>query len=161
MIGALNGWVLLQGQMPLAMARDGAFPAWFGATTQAGTPARALLLSSSLASLLVIANYSRTLAELWAFMALLATVAALILYLICGLAALRLMATRAMPRSAPLAILAIVGTLYAVWTLFGAGWEASAWGALLLASGVPVYLFMRLAGRSSPAAAANPAAPPE
>ena len=28
--GALNGWVLLQGEMPWAMARGGVFPAWFG-----------------------------------------------------------------------------------------------------------------------------------
>jgi len=161
MIGALNGWVLLQGQVPLAMARDGAFPGWFGAAGAAGTPARALLLSSGLASLLVLANYSRTLAQLWEFMALLATVAALILYLICGMAALKLMATRAMPRSTMVAVLATVGTLYALWTLLGAGWEATAWGAVLLASGVPVYLLMAVARRSSRAAADGPAASPE
>ena len=140
MVGALNGWVLLQGQVPLAMARDGAFPAWFGAVRPGGTPARALVLSSSLASILVLANYSRTLAELFAFMALLATVAALLLYLICAMAALKLMRTGEMPRSAPLAALAIVGAVYALWTLFGAGMEATAWGAVLLATGFPVYL---------------------
>ena len=151
MIGALNGWVLLQGQVPLAMARDGAFPAWFGAVRPDGTPARALLLSSILASILVAANYSRTLAELFAFMALLATVAALILYLICAAAALKLMRSGEMPRSKPLAILAIVGAVYAIWTLFGAGMEATAWGAVLLASGVPVYLLMARNRRGQPA----------
>ena len=142
MVGALNGWVLLQGQVPLAMARDGAFPAWLGATGPGGTPVRALTLSSLLASILVVANYSRTLAELFAFMALLATVAALILYLICAAAALKLMRTGEMPRSRSLAILAILGAFYALWTLFGAGMEATAWGTVLLASGIPVYALM-------------------
>ena len=44
-------------------------------------PVRAQLLGSSLSSLLVAANYTRGLTELFAFMALLATVATLVLYL--------------------------------------------------------------------------------
>jgi len=159
-IGALNGWVLLQGQMPVAMARGGAFPRWFAATSEAGTPVRAQLVSSSLVTILVIANYSRAMSELFVFMALLATVAALIMYFVCALAVFRLRRTGALPRSALLAAVAAVGTLYALWTLYGAGREAVTWGAVLLASGIPVYLVMR-SGRSSREAAGIPAAPPE
>ena len=60
-----------------------------------------------------------------------------------------------------LALAAGLGTLYSLWTIYGAGVEATGWGAVLLASGIPVYLAMRLSRRgSSPAPGAAPAAPP-
>ena len=156
-IGALNGWVLLQGEMPLAMARQGVFPRWFAKTSR-GIPIRAQILSSALATILILANYSRTVGGLFAFMALLTTALALILYLACALAALRLQRAGRMPGSAMLSIVATLAALYSLWTLYGAGHEATAWGAALLAVGIPVYFLMRRAARSSPAAAANPAA---
>jgi APA family basic amino acid/polyamine antiporter len=160
-IGALNGFVLLQGELPLVMARGGGFPRWFARTTRAGIPVRAQILSSLFATALIAANYSRSLAGLFTFMILLATSATLVLYLACALAALRLQRTRALPFSAGLSIVAALAALYAIWTLYGAGYEATGWGAVLLAIGMAVYAAMRLSARSSPAAAAPPAASPE
>lgn len=158
-IGALNGWVFLQGEMPLAMARDGVFPGWFGKLSRSGTPVMAQLLSSGLATVLVVSNYSKTMGELFTFMALLATVATLVMYVMCALAALTLMKRGAMRPTALLAVLAAIGTLYGLWTFYGAGAEATAWGAALLASGIPVFLLMRRGSSRAQEAAA--AAPPE
>ena len=69
-IGALNGLTLVQGEMPLAMARDGTFPKWFSKTTANGVALRAQLLSTGLATLLVASNFSRSVSGLFAFMAL-------------------------------------------------------------------------------------------
>ena len=159
-IGALNGWVLLQGELPLAMARHGALPAWLGKLSSRATPVRAQILSSSLATALVASNYSRSVAGLFLFMALLSTAATLILYLSCSLAALRLQRTGKVPVSPALTAIASLGALYALWTLAGAGREAIGWGAALLAAGIPVYFLMRRAARSSPSQAARRAAPP-
>lgn len=156
-IGALNGWVLLQGELPLAMARNRVFPGWFAAVSSRGTPVRAQLLSSALATLLIAANYSRTVAGLFVFMALLATAANLILYLACSLAALRLQRTGRIQPSSALTAIAALAALYAIWTLTGAGAEATAWGAALLAAGIPVYFVMRPKAGSTPAAAEPPA----
>jgi basic amino acid/polyamine antiporter, APA family len=158
-IGALNGWTLIQGEMPLALARDGSFPAWFGKTSSRGTPVRAHLVSSGLVTVLVISNFARSMQALFLFMALLATVAALFLYLVTAPAALKLMKEGRLPRSNALATTAVVGFFYAIWTLWGAGLEATAWGIVLIGGGLPVYLLMRRASTSR-AAAANPAAPP-
>ena len=160
-IGALNGWTLIQGEMPLALARDGSFPAWFGKTSAAGIPVRAHLLSSSLVTILVLANYSRSMQGLFLFMALLATVAALFLYLVTAPAALKLMKDGRLARTRGLTAAAVVGFVYALWTLWGAGAEATGWGAALIGAGIPVYFLMRRAHRSSRAPAAAPAAPPE
>jgi APA family basic amino acid/polyamine antiporter len=160
-LGALNGFILLQAEMPLVMARGGGFPAWFAKTSPTGIPIRAHLLSSLCTSLLLLANYSSSLAELFQFMILLATSSTLILYLSCALAALRLQQTRRVPFSPVLAIVAAVAAVYAVWTLWGAGLDALKWGAVLLFAGGLLYGVMRLANRSSPAPAARPAGPPE
>lgn len=157
-IGALNGLVLISGEFPLAWARDGVFPRFFAAVSRNGIAVRGQLLSSALATLLVAANFSKSLSGLFAFMALLATAAALILYLSCAGAALRLQKKGIVARGPPTTAIAVVAILYSLWALYGAGWEALKWGAVLLGAGVLIYLFTRLLNRSSPAPEANPAA---
>jgi basic amino acid/polyamine antiporter, APA family len=144
-LGALNGWILVQGEIPLALAKAGVFPAWFGVTNARGAPVRALIVSSLLATILVASNYSRTLNGLFVFMALFATVNTLFLYLLCSVAAIRLN----LPKG-----LAVVGAIYSVWTFYGAGLEPTAWGLVALASGIPVYFAVRRT-RASPRSFAN------
>ena len=133
-IGALNGWILMQGEVPLAMARTGTLPPWLGVTSANGTPVRALLVSSAFASLLVIVNSSRSMANLFEFMALLSTSAALWLYLAAAAAAVRLRV--AVP-------VALLGVAYALWTLWGAGIAASGLSLVLMAAGLPLYGWTR------------------
>lgn len=157
-LGALNGFILLQGEMPLMMARSGGLPHWFAKTSSAGIPVRAHLLSSLCTSLLLAANYSSSLAELFQFMILLSTSATLVLYLACSLTALRLQQARTIPSSPALMLVASLGAVYSVWALVGAGTDALKWGAVLLIIGGAIYAGMRFIGSS--ASAANPAAPP-
>lgn len=157
-IGALNGLVLISGEFPLAWARDGVFPRLFGRASKNGIAVRGQVLSSALATLLVASNYTRSLAGLFAFMALLSTAAALILYFSCAAATLRLQRQRVVARSIPVAVVAGVAIVYSLWALYGAGLEALKWGAVLLAVGVVIYLVMRWLNRSSQPAEADPAA---
>ena len=160
-LGALNGWVLLQGEVPLALARRGAFPKWFGKVNEHGMPVRALVLGSVLSAVLVAANFTKGLTELFAFMALLATVATLVLYLFAAVSALWLLARGKIQRGV-LLVVAPVGVVYAVWTFFGAGTEATLWGLLLLMTAIPVWFGMRLSTMwSNPASEAAPVAPSE
>ena len=160
-LGALNGWVLLQGEVPLSLARRGVFPQWFGKVNSRGMPVRAQILGSTLSALLVVANYTKGLTELFAFMALLATVATLVLYLIAAISALRLMWTGQMQRGV-MVLITLVGVVYSVWTFYGAGRDANLWGLLLLMTAIPVWFGMRLSSLwSTPAPAAAPTAPPE
>ena len=46
--GALNGWILISGQVPMAIATDGLFPRIFGRVSGRDTPATALVISSVL-----------------------------------------------------------------------------------------------------------------
>lgn len=138
-IGALNGWVLVQGEVPRDMARRRLLPGWFGAANARGTPVRALIVSSILASLLVLANGSRSMGGLFAFMALLSTCATLWLYLACAVAAARYRI--ALPY-------VVLGSAFALWAMWGAGREAVLWSMALMLAGLPLYWWAR---RSAPA----------
>ena len=156
-LGALNGWVLLQGEIPLALARRGVFPRWFAAVNRMGMPVRAQVLGTALTVGLIASNYTRGLTELFGFVILLATVANLVLYLVVAVGAFRLMALGRLPRGL-LMVVTVLASLFALWTLWGAGAEATGWGAVLLATGIPVYFVMRRAStsRAAEAAAAAP-----
>ena len=141
--GALNGWVLLQGEMPYAMARGGVFPAFLAKESKRGTPARAHLLSAGFLTVLVLMNYAKSMADIFTFIALLATTASLFTYLVCALAALKLQAAKRITPSLALTVIAILAGLYAVFTLVGAGGPAVLWGLGLLVIGAPFYWLTR------------------
>jgi APA family basic amino acid/polyamine antiporter len=142
--GVLNGWVLVQGQMPLAPGRDGLFPAPFGRLSRRDTPAFGLVLSSVLTTLLVAANYTRGLVGLFTFTALLGTVTSLLAYV--GSSAGQILLIFREPgrfggRGARRAlVISAVALVYSVWAIVGAGWDVVLWGGVLLAMGIPVYL---------------------
>ena len=137
-LGALNGWVLIVGDIPLALAERGVFPRYFARLNRKGMPVGALVLGAVLSCGLIAANYTRGLTELYGFMALLATVATLVLYLVAAVAALRLTQTGTLKRGVMTGV-TVLGLIYGIWTLYGSGFEATAWGAVLLATGIPVY----------------------
>jgi APA family basic amino acid/polyamine antiporter len=149
--GALNGWILLQGQMPLAIAADGLFPALFARVSRHGAPLTGMLISSALVTGLIGMNYTRALVPLFTFAILLATFTCLLPYLLSTLAEMTV--TLREPRGgrralAPLHLsVAATAFLYAIWAVVGAGREAVGWGVLLLAGGTPVYGLMKRRAR--------------
>ena len=137
--GALNGWVLLQAQVPLAAANDKLFPSIFAKVDTRGTPVSGLLISTALATIVVLSNYTQSLIQLFAFSILLSTAAALLPYSVSVGGWIK------MNQKAPVYKLIIAGLalIYALWALKGTGNEALLWGAGLLLMGVPVYLRQR------------------
>ena len=143
--GCLNGWTLLQAEVPAAMAKSGVFPRVFARTSSRGVPAFALVATSLMPTVLVMANSSRSMANLYVFMLLLATSATLVMYLAVALAGI-VLSGPAHPLAGSSRWLAPAGAaaaLYSIWTVVGAGLEAFLWCLALLAAGVPVYLWQR------------------
>ena len=137
--GALNGGVLTQAQAPLAAAQDGLFPKIFARMDARQTPWLGLLISSALASALVIANSSASLVALFSFSILLSTAAALLPYAICAAAWLRLNTNASKSKK----LIAISAFCYSLWALVGTGMQSLIWGAGLLLAGLVVYLLMQ------------------
>ena len=142
-VGCLNGWVLMQGEVPLGMARAGLLPRVFGRTGRRDVPVGVLLLASVFASVLVLGNASRTGAELLDFMLRLTTAATLWLYIGVCVSALKLGLAR---------FAAVAGLAFALWAMWGAGIEAAGLSLLLMASAVPLYL-LRSSGATAQQAA--------
>lgn len=149
-LGALNGWVLMLGQLPLAVARDGLFPAAFARVDAQGTPRAALLAGAALSSLLVLANYNASLVNLFTWAILLSTAASLLPFLVCALALLKLEQARREQARPLLSLCAALAALYAAYALYGTGAQALLWGAGLLLAGLPFYLWLRRAHKAPP-----------
>ncbi len=143
--GVLNGNTLIQAQTPLAGAQDGLFPKIFGRVYVRGTPVFGLLLSSVLATVLVIANSSGSLITLFKFSILLSTAAALLPYAVCSAAWLRMNTPAGIGKK----LIALGALLCSIWALIGTGSESLIWGAGLLLAGLPVYLYQRTKLRRS------------
>lgn len=159
-IGALNGWVFLQAEVQLLLAERGLFPRVFARVNGAGMPVYAHVLGCALSIALIATNLSGGMIQIYTFIILLATVAVLVLYL-AGAAAMLALLVKGQAKGVIITAAALLGGTYALWAFYGAGVEATVWGAGLLATGVPVYLLMRWQGGSSPPVVASPAVLPE
>jgi basic amino acid/polyamine antiporter, APA family len=134
------------------MAQNGVFPRIFARESARQTPTFGLFCGSVIATLLVLANYDKSMVGVFTFMLLLSTTACLVMYALCSAALLRLQWTGQLgpPRRGmvPLAIVGIFATAYSLWAIVGAGADAVLWGAALLLAGVPLYYWIRSSRQS-------------
>jgi len=142
-VGALNGWILLQGQVPMAAARDGLFPKPFARMSANGTPSFGLIASSVLVTILLAATMRLGIIKQFDFIILLAAVSILIPYMFCALAVLMLPSRRAILKPFGTFLMALIAGLYSFWMIAGAGEKIVAIGALIFFAGIPIYVWMR------------------
>lgn len=133
--GSLNGNILLSGQMLAAPARDGSAPAFFARTNRGHAPTSALIVSSTLATLLLLFNYSNGLVAAFTFLISISTLATLLPYAVSALAEIHQSVTNARAW----AIIAVVALAFAIIAMAGAGVINLLWGTLLIAAGLPVF----------------------
>jgi basic amino acid/polyamine antiporter, APA family len=129
-IGCLNGWTLMQGEVPLGMARSGLMPAVLGRTSDRDVPTIAILLSSTFASALVLSGAIPGLTGVLTFMLQLTTAATVWLYIGACIAAFVLGVARPF---------AAVGLVFAAWVLWGSGTEALLLSIALMLTAIPLY----------------------
>jgi APA family basic amino acid/polyamine antiporter len=146
--GALNGWILLQGRVPLAAAEDGLFPPQFAKVHgKRRTPVFGLVVSSILVSGLMLMNYTKGLVDAFTFIILLATLTTLVPYAYSAAAQAQLYFSepslfekKRFVRDTAIAALAFA---YSVWAITGSGKDIIAKGFILLLAGIPVYVAMK------------------
>jgi APA family basic amino acid/polyamine antiporter len=145
--GALNGWILIQGEMPRVLAKEKIFPALFAHESRYRTPDYSLFITSGLVTVVMLMNYSGSLVKVFTLIILISTSAYLVMYLFCALAAFKLawrgdLGIRGRKLMWVLAV-AMLAALYSAWTLYGAGREAFWWGMGLFALGLPLYFLIK------------------
>ncbi len=145
--GALNGWILLQGQLPMAAAKDKLFPPSFKKVNKRGIPIIGLLIASTLASFLVSVNYSKGLVKMFSFIIMLSTLSCLLPYLFSSLSEIALYLRKKKRfnkrRLLSASLISIPAFLYAVWAITGLEYEVILWGTILLALGIPLYISIK------------------
>lgn len=149
--GALNGWTLIAGQFPQAVARDGLFPQWLGAGSRDGVPVVALVVAGVIGSLVVLANYSRGMVGMFTFIILLTTLGNVIAFLFSSMAdvVLAYRSGKRVPLRDP--VLACAAFAFSLWAVIGAGADAAYWNLVLLLLGVPLYAWqLRSQGAAAP-----------
>jgi basic amino acid/polyamine antiporter, APA family len=155
--GALNGWILIQGEMPRVLAKEKIFPELFAHESRYRTPDYSLFITSALVSIVMLMNYAGSMVKVFTFIILISTSAYLVMYLFCSLAAFKLALRGDMGvkgrRLGWLLAVAMLGALYSAWTLWGAGREAFLWGMGLFALGLPLYFLLKWWRRRAASAA--------
>ncbi|HVX49810.1 MAG TPA: amino acid permease [Chitinophagaceae bacterium] len=143
--GALNGWILVQGQIPAAVAKDKLFPGIFSRENKVGVPATGIVIGSILASVLMYMNYNQALVKQYAFLSLMSTLTCLVPYLFCAAAyAIIAIAKKQLPVNKwPGAImLATASFAFSIWAIIGSTANIVYWGFILLMGGVPFYVWI-------------------
>lgn len=133
--GSLNGIIFVTGQMPMALAIEGAAPKIFARKSQKNAPYVSLILGSSLASVLLLLNYSKGLIGMFTYLAMMATFAVLVPLLVCAAAELKYSFKSAKGWTA----IAILAAVYSLFAIIGSGWNVLMWGGILMLGGLPVY----------------------
>lgn len=147
-LGALNGWLLIQGKIPMAAASDKLFPEIFGKTNAYQAPYLGIVLSSVLVSVLMLLNYSKTLVQAFSFMMKLSTLSVITPYLF-STAVLALWAmNKKINQKNKIVTLSALAFLFSIWMVIGSGHEIVFWGFLLLMFGLPVYIFLEHKNKS-------------
>lgn len=144
--GALNGWILMQGQMPAAAAADKLLPSVFARQNKSQVPTVSLVGSSVLITILLLMNTSLRLADTFQFIILISTMAVLIAYLL-SMASYMIIAARTMERPDKRNLhitLALIGFAYSLWALAGAGMESVYYGLLAVVAGIPLYAWRKM-----------------
>jgi APA family basic amino acid/polyamine antiporter len=144
-LGALNGWILISGQIPMAAARDRLFPGVFKKENSKGAPALGIVIGSVLTSAVMLMNFSESLVSQFKFMILLSTLTVLVPYLFTSASyALIIIEQRiGTPKLIRNLVLAALGFSYSLWTIYGSGNDTVFYGFLLLLAGIPFYILMK------------------
>ena len=144
-IGALNGWILIMGQVPMAAAKDHMFPKIFKKENKNGTPYFGLIIGSFLSSLILLMNVTDGLVEQFKFVVNLTVLACLVPYLFVSASYIIVLIEKKIHINNFLKtfVLGSLGFAYSLWAIYGSEAEVVFYGFLLLLLSIPFYIMMK------------------
>lgn len=156
-LGALNGWTMMLAQVPMAAAADGAMPAIFAKVSSRGVPARGLLVSVGLSTLLVLLETSGSgaMVAFYNLIVQLSTDAAMIPYVFCSVVeAVLFIKRRPLSRAlrvGPFMPISLVAFVFSIGTIYGSGATAGMWALILILLAAPIWVFLARSAKSEEA----------
>jgi APA family basic amino acid/polyamine antiporter len=143
--GTANALLLVAAETARTMGQARDLPSVFARSNKLGAPIGSVLVCAGAAALLVFASSSKNFVSIYVFITLVSTVLALVLYIVCAVAALKLRA------GGKWTIIVVIGVVYSVAMFIGSGWEPLAWGVVLALAGLPVRAISRHLNNAAPA----------
>lgn len=146
-LGAVNGWVLIQGQMAYAIADDNLLPKFLSKKSKLGAPSSALITSSIITSSVLIFNSSDKLITIFKIALELSTITTLLTFLFCTGARLTLLSkshsTLHTKHKFTVAAICMVAFIYGLVALASYNPEIVTWSLIVLMCGLPVYAWVK------------------
>lgn len=140
-MGGLNGWILVHGQVPEAMAKDKIFPAIFAKVTKNGAPVAGLIIGTCLMSVVMLVNVNDSLIDQFTMIIEAGGALTLFAYFISSLSAFKLLKNKR--KLGPVFwVMCTLATGFSIWAIFGAGWKILGYCGLAYLSGLPVYFWI-------------------
>ena len=144
-IGALNGWILMVGQLPMAAAKDKMFPRIFKKENKNGVPYLGLIIGSVLSSIILLIGMNDGLIDQFTFVVNLTVLTCLVPYLFVSASYIIVIIEKKLHLNKffKTFILGSLGFAYSLWAIYGSGADVVFYGFLLLLLGVPFYALMQ------------------
>ncbi|MGD9108686.1 MAG: amino acid permease [Gammaproteobacteria bacterium] len=140
-LGCLNGWILIQAQIPMAAADDDLFPKIFAKRNKDGIPAYGIIITSICMTLLLLITTSPDLNKEFQIIISIAVIASLISYFYTAIAEIILLKKEGNKTGSITfhIIIAIIAATYSFWAIAGTTKNIVFYQLLLLLSSVPLY----------------------
>ncbi|MEI6806978.1 MAG: amino acid permease, partial [Myxococcaceae bacterium] len=133
-LGSLGGWVMATGLTAKAAADDGLFPKIFGASNEAGTPVKGLLIVAVLMSVITLLTMSPSAAKEFGTISSIAVLMTLVAYIYVAAALLGIGKL-----NWKIGAIVAITLAYCSWALLGSSHYEVAWLAVILLVSTAFY----------------------
>ena len=144
--GSLNGWILIQGQVPYAAAKEGLFPRYFAQTNKNGAPV-GVWVGSVLMAIVFLATYQPSLVNLTELLIDVSVLAMLLPYFYSAIAFCYLAVTKKETLTTSekilLPIVGFISIIYTFAAIFGSGEKLIFISTIMFLVSVPFYCFCK------------------
>ena len=143
-LGALNGWILIAAQIPMAAANDGFFPKIFSRCSRPGIPVHSLIITSLLISLLVLASTHLGLIEQFNLLIIVAVTTSLLAYFYTSVAEIIVLPKKILDRKTIFhLVIATLAAIYSFSAILGSTKEVIFFLMAFLLLTIPFYALFK------------------
>ncbi len=141
-LGALNGWILVVGQIGYGAGKDNLFPKLFEKTTASGSPKWALILSSACSIPFMVMTLNKNLVNQFNFIVDVSVTLVMVIYALCVAAYVKFLIQQDRVKT-KYWVLAGIGGLFTFWAMWVASLKMILLSCTIFVVGIPVYWFQR------------------
>jgi len=144
-VGCLNGWTLLQIEIPKNLSEKRLLGPFFSETNSNGVPYKGVIASTIIVCVLIGINYSKDLSNLFTYLILTSTFCTLILYFFISLSEIIIVFQKKKNFSSNYKSLlsGITAFMFSIWMIVGVGYESIISGVILLSLSLPIYIYQK------------------